>query len=80
MAKTRMMYTDNTIAGTIDMMLEDSSAFSVTSSALHGNSMTTELASIKSRVQNPLAGPISQLDLLWELREILLRGLDESFT
>ena len=61
------------------MALEDTGAFSVFSTTLHGNSITTELASIERRVQNPPVGPISQADLLWDLWETLLRGLDQNF-
>ena len=80
MAKTRTMYTDNVVGGTINMTFEDIGAFRVFSTALYGNSIIAELASIERRVQNPPVGPISQADLLWDLREILLRGLDQNFT
>ena len=80
MVEIGTMHIDNAIGGIIDVMLQDISTFSVSSNALHSNSITTELASIKNKVQNPLVGLISQPNWLWEPWEILLQGLDENFT
>ena len=64
MAVIGTMHTNNVVGGTIDMTLEDTSAFNVSSTILHGNSITAKFASIKRRVQNPPMGLISQANLL----------------
>ena len=49
MAKIGTMQIDNAVCGTINVMLEDIGAFSVSSSALYSNSITAELATMERR-------------------------------